>query len=60
MMNGILESFRKDIGLNGPAFKASTFYEECHTIARNVTGEMMNSSVIVDFKAISEWIRKAY
>jgi P4 family phage/plasmid primase-like protien len=60
MINGILESFRKDLGLTEREFKDSTYYEDCHTIARNVTQEMMNSSVIMDFKAISEWIHKAY
>lgn len=60
MMDGITESFRKDFGLTQKEFQNSTYYEECHTIARDVTSEMMNSSVIVDFKAISQWIRKAY
>ncbi len=60
MMNGILEQFRKDSGLTNREFKDSPFYEECYKIAQDVTSEMQNSSVIVDFRAISEWIRKSY
>nr|YP_009710004.1 putative phage/plasmid DNA primase [Coleochaete scutata]QFU80109.1 putative phage/plasmid DNA primase [Coleochaete scutata] len=60
MINGILENFRKDLGLSNQEFLNSPFHEECHTIAREVTGEMMNSSIILDFREISERIKKEY
>lgn len=60
MINGILDSFRKDLGLSEREFRNTSYYEDCHQVARDIVNEMMNSSVIMDFKAISEWIRKAY
>lgn len=60
MINGIMEHFRKDIGFSESEFRHSAGYEECHTIARRVTEEMMNSAVILDFKSISEYIFKTH
>ena len=60
MMNGIMEHFRKDSGLTQAQFKKASFYLECEDVARDVTSEMQNSAVIVDFRAISEWIQKVY
>lgn len=60
MMDGILESYRKDLGLTGVEFRKSSFYEEAYTIAQDVTEQMQNSSIIDDFRDISQYIKTSY
>lgn len=60
MIEGIMDSFRKDAGFTQDEWKDSPEFEYCHTIARNVTKEMQNSSVITDFRSISNQIKETY
>lgn len=59
MMQGILEFFRKDLGFTQKQFLASSYYEECYTIAREIATEMSDSSIIVDFRDLSNYIYQA-
>lgn len=60
MIEGILDAFRKDIGVTQSQFKISPDYEYFHTIARTVTQEMQKSSVITDFRSVSNTIKETY
>ena len=52
-MDGILQSFRKDIGLDQKEFRESSFYEEAYNIAQTVT-ERDNRCKILQLFQISE------
>jgi hypothetical protein len=56
MMNGILDYFRKDLGLTNKQFISCSYYEECYKVAQDVTQEMMDSTIITDFRDISNYI----
>ena len=60
MQQGILDSFRKDVGLSKKEFLRSEFFEQADKIAKDVTYEMQNSEIISDFRDISAYIKKAY
>jgi P4 family phage/plasmid primase-like protien len=60
MMEGIMKSFRDDLGLTKGEFLRSDAYEEAYRIAQSVTSQMQNSDVIADFRDISKFIKDAY
>lgn len=60
MMEGIMENIRKDIGLTKEDWRRSEFFEESYKLAQEVTQEMMNSSVIIDFQSIAQEIKNKY
>lgn len=54
MLEGITDSFRKDVGMTKDQFKDSDAFFESQKIAQNVVDIMQNSSVITDFRYISK------
>jgi phage/plasmid-associated DNA primase len=61
MMEGIMDNIRKDTGLTKGEWRSSgDLYETSYKLAQEVTGEMMNSSVILDFQSIAQDIKKQY
>jgi hypothetical protein len=60
MNEGILESYRQDVGLTKPAFRKSSYYEKGYEIARKVTDQMQNSSIIPDFRDIAKYIYETH
>ena len=60
MTDGIMDNVRKDIGLTKEDWRKSEFYEDSYKMAQDVTQEMMNSSVIVDFQSIAQDIKNQY
>lgn len=54
MMSGVLEGQRQELGMTEKEFKAAPFNEECYALAQTVAGEMINSSVIADWRAVSK------
>ena len=60
MTEGIMESFRLDLGLRPREFKDFKDYEHLSTIARKVVEVMQNSSVITDFRDIAQHIKESY
>jgi hypothetical protein len=56
MMSGVLEGQRQELGMTEKEFKAAPFNEECYALAQTVAGEMINSSVIADWRAVSKKI----
>jgi hypothetical protein len=60
MMEGIMDSVREDIGVTKDQWKDHPLKEETYSIAQNITQEMMNSSIIVDFQSIAQYIKNVY
>jgi hypothetical protein len=60
MMEGILQFFRNDLGVTPKEFRDTPYYEECYKIAQDVTKEMMDSSIILDFRDISNYIYQTH
>nr|QYC94343.1 putative phage/plasmid DNA primase [Oedogonium sp. 210] len=60
MITGIMENHRKMLGLTPDQFRKSSFYEELHAQARDVATEMMNSEVVLDFRAVSSRVQEEY
>lgn len=60
MMTGVMEGQRLELGMTEKEFKAAPFYEEVYALAQKVAGEMLNSSVIADFRSVSKKIHDIY
>jgi P4 family phage/plasmid primase-like protien len=60
MIEGIMENFRKDLGVQKPEFKNLSFYEEMHNLAKELTREMQSSSVILDIRDLSSKLLNLY
>ena len=60
MIQGIMDSFRKDAGLTEDQFKESSFYFECKKIATDVAAQMDNSSVILDIRDIAKTFKESH
>ncbi len=60
MMEGIIDNFRKDVGMTKPDWRKSSHYEKAYSLAQDVTSEMINSSVVLDFRHIAEIIKAEY
>ncbi len=60
MMEGIIDNFRKDVGMTKPDWRKSSHYEKAYSLAQDVTEEMMNSSVVLDFRHIADLIKAQY
>lgn len=60
MINGIMEDFRKGIGVQKKEFKELSFYEEMHNLAKELTREMQSSPVILDIRDLSSKLLNLY
>jgi P4 family phage/plasmid primase-like protien len=60
MIQGMLEQHRKDLGLTPQEFRDFPEYERFYESSRNIAEVMLNSSVILDFRRISEEIKRAH
>ena len=60
MQQGILEGFRKEMGLVEKEFRESESYNEIYTLAQGITTQMQNSRVIEDFRTVFTYVREAY
>lgn len=58
MMNGILESFRNDIGISQSEFRDLDVYEGLYEQASQVVKVMQNSSIITDFRDVAQQIKE--
>jgi phage/plasmid-associated DNA primase len=60
MIEGIIDSLRKDIGMTKPDFRKSIHYEPSYSLAQEVSSEMMNSGVVIDLRHIADIIKAQY
>lgn len=60
MIKGVMEQYRKDLGLLASEFRKLPDYEKLSESARKVAEVMQNSPVIMDFRRISEEIKMGH
>lgn len=60
MIEGIMDNFRKNAGMTPAEFRECNDYEGFHTIARNVTRAMQDSSVVTDLRNVSSTLLNLY
>jgi hypothetical protein len=58
MMEGILENERKKLGLSIKEFRNSSYYEEIHEMSKEITRQMMNSEIVLEFQELSRRIKE--
>lgn len=58
MMDGIMESERKKLGLTVKEFKSSTYYENLHRMSKEITSLMKDSEIVQEFQELSRRIKE--
>lgn len=58
MMEGIMESERKKLGLTVKEFKRSTYYEKIHEMSKEITNIMKDSEIVQEFQELSRRIKE--
>jgi phage/plasmid-associated DNA primase len=58
MMDGIMESERKKLGLTVKEFKSSTDYENLHRMSKEITSLMKDSEIVQEFQELSRRIKE--
>jgi len=56
MIQGMMESFRKDLGLNQKEFKEFKDYEKLHKLAKDIAQEMLTSDIITEIRELSKHV----
>lgn len=60
MVNGILEHFRKEVGLSPKEFRESEMFQDAYKIANDNAYLLNNSQIINSFRALSQQVLDTY
>ena len=60
MIQGMMDQHQKDLGMTPKEFRELPEYERLYESSRNIAEVMQNSSIIMDFRKVSEEMKRAH